>query len=97
MRAMRGAAGRLSPSGCGMASLPTGLSSCLVPWLSCQPKKARKRMPKSSVGGTLNERSSMLAVQRAPGERHGSGAAGATVVSWAGGTCSRVVLGMPSK
>jgi hypothetical protein len=84
MRAMRGAGGRLSPSGWGMASLPTGLSSCLVPWLSCQPKKARKRMPRSSVGGTLNERSSMLAVQRAPGERHGSGAAGATVVSWGG-------------
>jgi hypothetical protein len=41
-------------------------------------------MPRSSVGGTLNERSSMLAVQRAPGERHGSGAAGATVVSWGG-------------
>jgi hypothetical protein len=70
---MRGSAG-LSPSACGMTSLPTGPSSCLVPWLSCHPKKARKRTSTSSVGGILNDRSSILTVQQAPGERRGSGA-----------------------
>jgi hypothetical protein len=77
---MRGAC-RSSPSACGMTSLPTGLSSCLVPWLSCHPKKARKRMSRSSVGGTLNDRSSIVRFQQAQGERRESGA---TVASLGG-------------
>lgn len=59
MSAMRGA---LGPSSfCGMTSTSTRSLSWRVPWLSCQPKKARKTMSRSSDGGSLRDLRSIVA------------------------------------
>jgi hypothetical protein len=77
----------------GVGAVPTGASSCVEPWQSCQPKKPRNKSSSTEIGGIFSDRTSIVEEKRLSGTR-GPAGGGRVAVMW---HKALHVRGMPSQ